>query len=78
MHERPQGDLVDAVTSAGIESSAVIRAPRKDTSDLFFSSSVAAPKFLTLPAGASVAYKGKQGCLPLEVAGCSLQVSGTM
>ncbi len=29
----------------------------------------------TFCTGASVVYKGKQGCLPLEVVGCKLQVS---
>lgn len=48
MQERPQGDLVDAVTSAGMESSVVTLAPRKRASDLLLSSTEAALKFLTL------------------------------
>lgn len=73
MMERPQGDLVDAVAAAGTAPSflpfvpppsAAHYAPQRHIISLF----------IPCGAGASVTYQGKQGCLPLQVVGCSFKV----
>ena len=67
MHERPQGDLVDALTAAGSAPPLPLTPP--PSAHFVFGQLYNPPRC----AGAAVKYLGKHGCLPVQVIGCSLQ-----
>ncbi len=69
MHERPVGDLVDAVAAAG----AAPFIPLPLLPHQLSIDTSTPPPLPPTRSGATVTYRGKPGCLPCDVIGCSLQ-----